>query len=380
MFLPRDLGFDYSSEAGRIMKRNRREFLRTGLALAATTLPVFALAQDPQQPEQIVYVCPMHADVTSKLPGKCPKCNMKLVAAKAFSMSGGSGDFYSCPMHPDIVSNQPGNCSKCKMKLVKSAPPETSDYVVKIQTVPSPPRPGQKAKFRFTIFHPTTDQQIKQFNILHDMPFHLFVVSQDFEEFQHIHPDKQADGSFTIETKLPKAGYYKIFCDFFPAGGTPQVTHHSLVTAGYKGDLMASLAKLTPDKPVGGKLVKTVEGTRFELNFEPAEPFSGKSAELRYHLTDEKTGEPVTDLKPYLGAWGHTLILSEDATDYLHSHPTEMIDEELTIEERDKLPGKADVVFDTFFPHPGNYRLWSQFQRREKIITVSFTVYIPRLK
>lgn len=364
------------------MGKNRRDFLKRSLALAAAGLPLgssrILFGQDPQVPEQIIYVCPMHPDVQSKLPGKCPKCNMKLVATKA--TGGGSEDFYACPMHPDIVSNQPGTCPKCKMKLVKSAPPETSDYNVRIQTTPSPPRAGQKVKFRFTIFHPTTEAQIKQFNLLHDMPFHLFVVSQDFEEFQHIHPEKQADGSFTIETQLPKAGYYKIFCDFFPAGGTPQVTHHSLVTAGYDGDLVSSLAKLTPDKPVGDKLVKTVDGTRFELKFEPAEPFAGKSAELRYHLTDEKTGEPVMDLKPYLAAWGHTLILSEDGTDYLHSHPTEMIDEELSMEERNKLPSKPDVVFDTFFPHPGNYRIWSQFQRKDKVITVSFTVYVPRLK
>lgn len=358
------------------MKSDRRQFLLGGFALAS--LGFSAFGQDPQPPEQIIYVCPMHPDVSSKVPGNCQKCNMKLVATKAGTLS--SDSFYVCPMHPDVVSNKPENCPKCKMKLVKAAPPESSDFVVRIQTNPSPPRAGQKVKFRFTVFHPQSGQQIKQFNILHDMPFHLFVVSQDFEEFQHIHPDKQPDGSFTIVTELPKAGYYKIFCDFFPNGGTPQVTHHNLVTAGFKGDLLSSFAQLVPDKPVGDKLIKVVDGTRFELKFEPAEPFSGKSAELRYHLVDDKTGQPVNDLKPYLGAWGHTLILSEDATDYLHSHPTEMIPEDLNEEDRAKLPSKPDVVFDTFFPRPGNYRIWSQFQRKDKIITVPFTVHVPRLK
>jgi len=28
------------------------------------------------------YVCPMHPEVTSKSPGLCPKCNMKLVPKK----------------------------------------------------------------------------------------------------------------------------------------------------------------------------------------------------------------------------------------------------------------------------------------------------------
>lgn len=350
------------------MNNHRRTFMQGGLAALMVGTPLLAWGQDPQAQEPVVYICPMHPDVNSKVPGNCTKCNMKLVATKA----SGSTDFYICPMHPDVMSAEAGKCPKCNMKLVKSAPPETSDYTVRIQTFPALPKPG-KVKFRFSIFHPVTEKQIKDFNILHDMPFHLFVVSQDFESFQHIHPDKQPDGSFTIETELPKAGYYKLFCDFFPVGGMPQVIHHNLVTAGYKGDLLSSQARLTPDKT----LVKSVAGTRFQLQLEPEQVFAGKPAELHYHLVDEKTGAPVTDLKPYLGAWGHTLILSEDGTDYLHSHPTEMIPDEV---DRSKLVGKADVVFDTFFPRPGNYRIWSQFQRGAKLLTVSFTIYVPRLR
>jgi hypothetical protein len=33
-------------------------------------------------PQGVVYVCPMHPEVTSNAPGICPKCNMKLVPKK----------------------------------------------------------------------------------------------------------------------------------------------------------------------------------------------------------------------------------------------------------------------------------------------------------
>src|SRR5262245_44834525 len=128
------------------MTSDRRSFLVGGLAFTAAGLTGFAFAQDQANqepaPEPTVYVCPMHPDVQSKVPGQCPKCNMKLVATKA----GAGSDFYICPMHPDVISNQPGNCPRCNMKLVKSAPPETSEYIVRIKTTPAPPKAGEKVK------------------------------------------------------------------------------------------------------------------------------------------------------------------------------------------------------------------------------------------
>ncbi|HEX5883029.1 MAG TPA: heavy metal-binding domain-containing protein [Pyrinomonadaceae bacterium] len=37
---------------------------------------------EPEKPAQFHYVCPMHEDVTSKKPGKCRKCKMKLEKKK----------------------------------------------------------------------------------------------------------------------------------------------------------------------------------------------------------------------------------------------------------------------------------------------------------
>jgi hypothetical protein len=150
------------------------------------------------------------------------------------------------------------------------------------------------------------------------------------------------------------------------------VAHRSLITAGFDGDLFSAQAHLEADKI----LSKTLAGVRFELTLNPAEPVGGKPATLKYHLTDEKTGEPVKDLEPYLGAWGHTLILSEDASDYIHSHPTEMIPHGA---DRTKIFGGPDVSFDAFFPRPGRYRVWSQSQRQGKLITVAFTINVRRL-
>ena len=71
---------------------------------------------EPQLPAgaAVEYFCPMHADVISDGPGRCPKCSMKLMPREAAPVG------FACPMHPDIRSALQDRCPKCGMKLVPS--------------------------------------------------------------------------------------------------------------------------------------------------------------------------------------------------------------------------------------------------------------------
>ncbi len=80
----------------------------------------------PAKPAAASYTCPMHPEVHSNTPGKCPKCGMTLVKEKAktatitkANASSAAAASYTCPMHPGVHSATPGNCPKCGMKLVK---------------------------------------------------------------------------------------------------------------------------------------------------------------------------------------------------------------------------------------------------------------------
>jgi len=285
-----------------------------------------------------------------------------------------------CPMHPDYTSEIEGTCPRCGMKLVHGAPFDVRDYALDFRTVPSVVKAGQKTTFFFNIYHPGTGQPITKFESVHERQYHLFVISQNMEYFTHIHPDEQADGTWKIETALPKPGYYKVLSDFLPSGGSSQFLARPLVTVGYTGDLEGDSAHLVADT----ELTKTVDDLTATVSFDPPTFVVGQYGHMTFHLTDSATHRPVTDLQTYLGAFGHTLIMSEDMSEYVHAHPLDI----LAMPDDDggppvflippgadleKLRGGPDVTFEGLMPKPGLYRAWTQFRRGDKLHTIPVT-------
>ena len=305
--------------------------------------------------------------------GPAPSLPAQDAAAPGASSPVQDPTIYTCPMHPGVKDVRPGNCPSCGMPLVTvAALRDPVDYELRLEQSPAAARAGEKVTLRFLLFHPETGAQIKELNVVHGMPFHLFVVSRDLNHYQHIHPTQQPDGSFTVETVLPEPGQYEVFCDLFPVGGNPQVIHRSLATADPPASHSAAGSKLEVDK----SLTKTVGGIRFELTLLPPQPVAGQPTLLQYSLVDAETGLPVTNLEPYLAAWGHTVALHEDATDFVHSHATKPVPAGF---DRAPAPSDPRIDFGTVFARPGPHRVWSQVQRNNKVVTVSFTFTVSRL-
>jgi Heavy metal binding domain len=331
--------------------------LAIGVGLGAQTATTQSPATAPA-----AYMCPLHPDVMSATPGKCPRCNSELVAAPTSA--------YVCPMHPDVMSATPGKCPRCNMDLVPGSPIALPDFTLHVESTPRVVKPGQPTQFRFSVHHPLTGAQARDFAIMHDKLFHLFIVSRDMEEFAHIHPERQPDGSFTITHTFPKPGHYVLYSDFLAMGGGAQVVTTPIVTAGVDTDIIAAQARLKPDPP----WVRVADGVKVEILNQQSAFLGGEEIDLVFRFTSATTEAPITDLQRYLGAWGHLLILSEDMTEYVHAHPRE----ETQPDPSAPPTGGPEVIFDALLPKPGRYRAWLQFQRNEKLTTVSFTFAAPR--
>ena len=83
-------------------------------------------------------------------------------------------------------------------------------------------------------------------------------------------------------------------------------------------------------------------------------------------LSVDKGGVPVTDLQPYLAAYGHLIALRQGDLAYLHVHPDGEPGDGTT------RPG-PNIVFYAEVPTAGTYRLYLDFKHGDVVRTAEFT-------
>ena len=253
------------------------------------------------------------------------------------------------------------------MALTLADPYDAREFLVQVASTPAAPRAGLKTRLRLTVREPSTRALVRDLVDVHEKPYHLFVISQDLEHYDHVHPVQRADGSYVVDVTLPKPGYYTLYSDFLPLGGRPQVVRTSMATAGFSGTLASQRARLVPDET----LTRTVGGMRVTLTLPPDGLVAGRDDALQYHIVDAHTAAPIADIEPYLAAFGHTLVLSDDTLHYVHAHAVELLPD-----DRTAALGGPDLTFKAMLPKPGRYRVWTQLKRRGLVSTVSFTVAV----
>lgn len=210
------------------------------------------------------------------------------------------------------------------------------------------------AELRFTVTDDRTGRKVTEYRREHGKELHLVVASRDLSTYRHLHPQRAADGTWSTPVNLPEAGGYRVFADFVPRSGAPDG-----LTLG--ADLAVSGAADPAPLPPASATAR-VDG--YEVTLEGSlKP--GASRELT--LSVGKDGRPVTDLQPYLGAYGHLVALRAGDLAYLHVHPNGEPGDGTT------RPG-PEVSFSATAPSQGSYRLFLDFRHGDTVRTAAFTV------
>lgn len=255
---------------------------------------------------------------------------------------------------------------------------------------------GKAAPMVFTL-KDAKGTPVKDLDTVHEKVLHLLAVSKDLSWFAHEHPTRRADGTFTMPMTFPAGGEYTLYFDFMPKGSPQQVVPVKVTASGTPK--AAAPLTVDADKP------KTIDGFTVALDTEGAIKAGGKT---HMSFTISKDGKPVTTLRPYLGAMGHLVIISQDGTQFVHAHPHEGGEHGAgahdahgghgTETKKDEhaghggaAPKAADagmgmggpkVDFEAHFKEPGTYKAWGQFNvgtaEKEQVLTVPFTFTVEK--
>ncbi|AXK34378.1 hypothetical protein DVA86_18740 [Streptomyces armeniacus] len=195
-------------------------------------------------------------------------------------------------------------------------------------------------------------QAVTEFTPEHEKELHFIAVRRDTAGFQHVHPVRDEKGTWSVELAL-EPGDWRIFADVHPAG------HDGTVTLG------ADLAVAGPYDP---RPLPEATGTAQIGEYTVAldgELVPGEARKLT--LTVSRNDRPVTDLQPYLAAYGHLVALRVGDLGYLHVHPEGEPGDGTTA------PG-PEIAFVATAPSAGTYRLYLDFQHQDVVRTAEFTV------
>lgn len=210
--------------------------------------------------------------------------------------------------------------------------------------------PGRAVPVSFTITGPD-GAPVTSYDVQHEKQLHLIAVRRDFTGFQHVHPTLDGEGTWSTDLALTP-GTWRVYADFKATGAEALTLGSDLAVEG----------RYRAAPPARDIRTASVDDYEVTLVGDLA-----AGADARLTLSVSKDGKPVTDLQPYLGAYGHLVALRSGDLAYLHVHP-------------DGEPGDGktepgpEVTFYAAVPSNGTYHLYLDFQHQGVVRTAAFTV------
>jgi hypothetical protein len=201
-----------------------------------------------------------------------------------------------------------------------------------------PARAGEPVTLRFLVRQKPGDIAVDDLQLEHTKYIHVIGVRDDLREFFHVHPVKTGPGTWEITYTFPHGGNYKIWAEVAFLNGSYSFGQIPLSVAGDVGDHAPNADR--PDYERRGG---------YQITFKHTEPLvCGQTSSLQFLIRDGAGRE--TETENFLGASMHMVIVRDDLSLCLHSHPVDV--------------GFVDPVinFNQIFSKPGNYKLFAQFR------------------
>jgi hypothetical protein len=209
---------------------------------------------------------------------------------------------------------------------------------------------GRKQRLGFRITG-ASGAPVTTFAVVHDKLLHLIVIRRDLTGYQHVHPTMSPDGTWSIDLTLAEPGMYRMIADFTAIVGGQQIA------AALGSDLTVAGDYAPVPLPAPARTVHT---RGFAVAYEgTADTRSVQPILMSVASPDHRPAA----LQPYLGAFGHLVMIRQGDLGYVHIHP-----------EAQLVDGK--VKFWLTAPSQGAYRMFFDFQVAGQVHSAAWTVIV----
>ena len=192
--------------------------------------------------------------------------------------------------------------------------------------------------------HAFSDAELK---IAHEKKMHLIVVSSDFSDYQHVHPEFK-DKVWQVQLAFKDNTAYQTYVDI----DSDEDGRETLRTP-----ILIGIPQ--PVSKVSQKEIKLLkDGIEVKMDSENGFTVGVENSVI---FTLSKSGKTIIP-ENYLGAKGHVVALGDDPNTFIHGHPNDH--------------GDTEVHFAFRFEKAGTYTLFAQFQVRGIVHTYPFTVSV----
>ncbi|OGZ46136.1 MAG: hypothetical protein A3C84_05130 [Candidatus Ryanbacteria bacterium RIFCSPHIGHO2_02_FULL_48_12] len=277
----------------------------------------------------------------------------------------------------------------------------THGLAVNLRIDPSVPVVGAPAQFDFLVNEKPTNTPVpaSSLQVEHEKLMHVIGLRADMNEFFHIHPDALASGAadtgvFRVWRTFAKPGQYKVWSEIKKDG-----INHSFGHQEFRVEQNSPFGKQEPeyDKQVSFTRNVLVAGYQVSLVHDPI--VKGRETLLSFDI-HTPTGQEAS-VEPYLGANMHLAVIKDDWTQFIHTHPADMMSREhaymplhwpIRVFKEAKADAGHDVSvphggdetinFRVIFPESGVYKVFGQFRPQgtdlpaDEALTASFWVEV----
>jgi hypothetical protein len=253
--------------------------------------------------------------------------------------------------------------------------------------------------------HPKDERRSRSNNDFlpdHGHLMHLYAIREpEMDAVFHLHPVLAGAGEFRMSLPALPTGNYTLYGDVVHASGFPETLISKItVPANMPGDALGpDDAAAFPQPLSGGQLgnsYKLPDGYVMEWD-RPSTLTANAAYAFRFRMLDA-SGNPATDMQPYMGMAGHAAFVKTDGTVFAHTHPEGSaamaalmlansnngsgnagmgMDMKMPMEmSRQSQPISNTVEFPYGFPSSGRYRIFIQMKHGTTIETGTFDALV----